>query len=332
MYNITTEIGGSGGQRVEADAVAVTVRIDAKRGTASITTSAFERDGIEYAVNNPTDPPRYRVDAGLIGRRVLEAAGAEGLKPAKLPAPPAGYLDEIEDDDETDDLQKWRAFAFAWVRPRRRCSDLREELNKLLRRLTGGDNAQSEIDQLRAALDEAREPRLIQLAEVLSELENAKDCLAEAFRSYCRENPDPDHLPEAWVDTAQELLGHKRASAVYEEAVAWPSLSVMGAPAAFEIAAQWLDFNGGPFDASAARRLRDASREKRGSLPNVAIVPLPPRKDWPEGMNTESPNGEPCVQFDGWMRTPGRVRDIAAALLSAANEADARETASTEAE
>ena len=129
MYNITTEIGGLA---VEVDAVAVTVRIDAKRGTASITTSAFERGGIEYAVHNPTDPPRYRVDAGLIGRRVLEAAGAEDLKPVCRPAPPAGYLDEIEADDETDDLQKWRAFAFAWGLNRRRCSDLREELHKLL--------------------------------------------------------------------------------------------------------------------------------------------------------------------------------------------------------
>ena len=139
MYNITTEIGGPGGQRVVVDAVTVTVRIDAKRGTASVTSYAFERGGIEYAIRNPTDPPSYRVDAELIGRRVLEVAGAKNLGYVELPVLPVDYLDKIEEDDETDDLQKWRAFAYAWVPRRRRCSDLREELHKLLRRLLESD-------------------------------------------------------------------------------------------------------------------------------------------------------------------------------------------------
>jgi len=172
-------------------------------------------------------------------------------------------------------------------------------------------------------------PRILEIAGVEAkgvdpepQLERVLDCLAGAFAGYCRDFPDPDHLPEAWVDEAQELLGPKRARALYSEAAAWPSISVMGAAAAFELAARWLEFNTGPFDASAAQRLREAAAGKRDGLPRVAIVPLPPREKWPEGMNTESPNEGPCVQFDGWMRAPGRVRDIAAALLAAADEAE----------
>jgi len=239
MYNITTRIGGNDGPLVAVDAVTVTVRIDAKRNSASVAPRSFEKDATTYEVRRPDagSPVVVRVDESTIGRRVLEVAGVE--------------------------------------------SDPAE-----------------------------------------SKLERALDCLAEAFAGYCRDYPDPDHLPEAWVDAAQDLLGPKRATAIYNEAVSWPSLSVMGAPAAFELAAQWLDFNVGLFDASAAQRLRDAAAGKRDGLPQVAIVPLPPRDKWPEGMTTESPNAEPCVQFDGWMRTPGRVRDIAAGLLAAADEAD----------
>lgn len=43
------------------------------------------------------------------------------------------YLDDIEQDDHLDDLQKWRAFAFALGLGRRRCSDMREAIHDALK-------------------------------------------------------------------------------------------------------------------------------------------------------------------------------------------------------
>jgi len=85
-----------------------------------------------------------RVQARPKGRRfatvldlknlLAQEAAREGRDERRLvEAPAEGYLDEIE-DDETDDLQKWRAFLFAWGLGRRRCSDMREDLDRLLRR------------------------------------------------------------------------------------------------------------------------------------------------------------------------------------------------------
>lgn len=74
-------------------------------------------------------------------------------------------------------------------------------------------------EQLREALHtritdaEARADRAEQAAR-------AVDCLAMAYADYCERNPDPDQIPEPWVEFAQEILGHERANEIHDRAVA----------------------------------------------------------------------------------------------------------------
>lgn len=64
----------------------------------------------------------------------------------------------------------------------------------------------------------ARAPSRTAQDEPGSEREQLLSCLADAFASYCKDNPDPDHLPEPWAELAQELIGSGRASEIFERA------------------------------------------------------------------------------------------------------------------
>lgn len=94
---------------------------------------------------------------------------------------------------------------------------------------------------------------------------------------------------------------------------------------AFRMAADWLESLGG---AVAGSNLADAAQRLRGAAgpsQRAKLVLMPPREEWPEGMSTESPNELPCVQFDNRMRTPDRAREVAVALLAAADAAELAE-------
>lgn len=172
--------------------------------------------------------------------------------------------------------------------------------------------------------------RTIELDQARNESAELRGCLADAFADYCSCNPDPDHLPEAWVEVAQELLGGAEAAAIYRRTAADAAAStegqdprqhsprVMCEAAAFELVANFI----APVGAEASRLVRDVARARKRNGAQAAIVDLPPRAEWPHGMSTESVNGEPRVRFYGWLRTTGYMREIAAALLAAADESE----------
>lgn len=99
---------------------------------------------------------KEHVDAGsrLLARAASEAregaftigaapASNGGERKSTLQAPEPEYLDRIEEGEFEaalceSDLQKWRAFAYAWGFRRRRCSDMREEMHAVLSLLTEG--------------------------------------------------------------------------------------------------------------------------------------------------------------------------------------------------
>lgn len=128
-------------------------------------------------------------------------------------------LDDPEDDPEPQAVEGFEAFWGSLDDDTRYVGD-RDDLGELVWQAAwearGAAVRQVEADRDMAQRDrEAEESRARRLHARMSE---ALGCLAEAFADYCEANPDPDHLPEAWADTAQALLGEERANAIYEKA------------------------------------------------------------------------------------------------------------------
>ncbi len=115
--------------------------------------------------------------------------------------PPEGYLDEIDDDDELDDTGKWRAFVFAWGIERRRCSDLREDMDKKLRGIGTAPRVGPELSR------EDFTDRWLDVADALRGVTQTRLDALHVLRKHLNGTPTSTEFFQALDDIATIIAG-----------------------------------------------------------------------------------------------------------------------------